>query len=59
MPGITEDMMNQGGMTTNYRQIAKLTNKVAQILEKGEIVKITTPSGTLTSERHRPLPQKG
>jgi leucyl aminopeptidase (aminopeptidase T) len=46
MPGITEDMMSQGGLTANYRQIAKLTNKVARILEKGEIVRITTPSGT-------------
>jgi leucyl aminopeptidase (aminopeptidase T) len=46
MPGITEDMMSIGGLTADYKQIAKLTNKVAQILEKGEKVKITTPSGT-------------
>ena len=46
MPGITEDMMSIGGLTADYKQIAKLTNKVARILEKGETVKITTPSGT-------------
>jgi leucyl aminopeptidase (aminopeptidase T) len=46
MPGITEDMMSVGGLTADYTQIAKITNKVAQILEKSETVKITTPSGT-------------
>lgn len=46
MPGITEDMMSIGGLTADYTQIAKITNKVARILEKGETVKITTPSGT-------------
>jgi len=46
MPGITEDMMSIGGLTADYTQVAKLTNKVARILEKGETVKITTPSGT-------------
>lgn len=46
MPGITEDMMSIGGLTADYKQIAKITNKVARILEKCETVKITTPSGT-------------
>lgn len=46
MPGITEDMMSIGGLTADYKRIAKITNKVARILEKGETVKITTPSGT-------------
>jgi len=57
MPSITEDMMSIGGLTADYMQIAKLTNKVARILEKGKTVKITTPSGTnLTiSIKDRPL----
>lgn len=46
MPSITEDMMSIGGLTADYTQVAKLTNKVARILEKGETMKITTPSGT-------------
>lgn len=46
MPGITEDMMSTGGLTADYRQVAEITDKVARVLEKGEIVKITTPSGT-------------
>jgi len=46
MPGITEDMMSIGGLTANYIELAKLTQKVGEILDKGKNVKITTPSGT-------------
>lgn len=46
MPGITEDMMSVGGLTANYMELAALTLKVGEILDKGKNVKITTPSGT-------------
>ncbi len=62
MPGITEDMMRIGGLTADYTQISKLTNKVARILEKSNIVKITTPSGTnltMSIKNRRPLKDTG
>lgn len=46
MPGITDDMMSLGGLTADYEKVAKLTDKVAAILEKGKKVEVTTPSGT-------------
>jgi len=46
MPGITEDMMRVGGLTADYKQIAALTDKVANILEKAKKVRVATPSGT-------------
>jgi len=46
MPGITEDMMSIGGLTADYHKIAQLTNRVADIIEKGKTVEVSTPSGT-------------
>ena len=46
MPGITEDMMSMGGLTADYHEVERLTNLVSDVLDKGKIVEITTPSGT-------------
>jgi len=46
MPGITEEMMSIGGLTADYNQIAQITSKVAEILERGKTVEVSTPSGT-------------
>lgn len=46
MPGITEDMMSVGGLTADYHEVERLTNLVSDVLDKGKIVEITTPSGT-------------
>jgi leucyl aminopeptidase (aminopeptidase T) len=46
MPGITEDMMSVGGLTADYHEVERLTNLVSDVLDKGKIVKIVTPSGT-------------
>ena len=46
MPGITEDMMSMGGLTADYHDVERLTNLVSDVLDKGKIVEITTPSGT-------------
>jgi leucyl aminopeptidase (aminopeptidase T) len=46
MPGITEEIMSIGGLTADYKDIANRTINVAEILEKGKSVEITTPSGT-------------
>jgi len=46
MPGITEDMMSVGGLTADYYEVERLTNVVSDVLDKGRIVEIITPSGT-------------
>jgi leucyl aminopeptidase (aminopeptidase T) len=46
MPGITEDMMSVGGLTADYHEVERLTNLASDVLDKGRIVEITTPSGT-------------
>jgi len=46
MPGITEDMMSVGGLTADYHEVERLTNLVSDLLDKGNTVEITTPSGT-------------
>lgn len=62
MPGITEDMMSIGGLTTDYGEVEELTNRVATVLEKGKSVEITTPSGTnltMSIEGRPPLKDTG
>jgi leucyl aminopeptidase (aminopeptidase T) len=62
MPGITVDMMSIGGLTADYTKVAKLTNKVAEILEEGDTAKITTPSGanlTMSIKDRPPLRDTG
>jgi len=62
MPGITQDMMQVGGLTADYKQIAALTDKVANILEKAKKVRVTTPSGTdltMSIEERPPLRDTG
>lgn len=46
MPGITEDMMSVGGLTADYHEVERLTNLVSDVLDKGRMIEITTPSGT-------------
>jgi len=59
MPGITEDMMSIGGLTADYHEIAQLTHKVADIIEKGKTVMVSTPSGTnLTMSIEGRAPQR-
>ncbi len=45
LPGITEDIM-QRTLCADYRTIAKLTEKFAQILTAGKTAHVTTPAGT-------------
>ena len=44
-PGITEDVMIRG-LNADYKKISKLSFKVKNILDNGDYVKITSPSGT-------------
>lgn len=45
MPGITEDVMIRC-MRADYHKIARLTERVSDILTAGEVATITTPAGT-------------
>jgi len=44
-PGITKEIMIRG-MNADYKAIAKRSNKLKKILERGRNVKITAPAGT-------------
>jgi len=55
-------MMSVGGLTADYKQIAALTDKLGDILEKAKTVRITTPSGTdlaMSIEDRPPLRDTG
>jgi leucyl aminopeptidase (aminopeptidase T) len=38
--------MSVGGLTADYHEVERLTNLASDVLDKGRIVEITTPSGT-------------
>lgn len=44
-PGITKEIMIRG-MNADYKSIAARSIKLKKILEKGELVRVTSPSGT-------------
>ncbi|MGC8816523.1 MAG: aminopeptidase [Candidatus Hadarchaeum sp.] len=46
MPGITEEMMQQGAMLADYQEVARLTKKVAALLDRASEVEVTTEAGT-------------
>lgn len=45
MPGITEDVMIRT-MRADYHAIARLTEKIAAILDAGQVAHVTTPAGS-------------
>ncbi|MDI6643060.1 MAG: aminopeptidase [Candidatus Hodarchaeaceae archaeon] len=46
MPMITEEMMCRGAMLADYREVSKLTKRVAASLDRASEVEITAPAGT-------------
>lgn len=46
MPGITKEMMRRGAMLADYREVEKITKKVAGILNRGSRVRIMSKAGT-------------
>jgi leucyl aminopeptidase (aminopeptidase T) len=48
MPGITEEMFSEGAMTADYRELAELTVKVADLLTKAETARIENGGKRLT-----------
>jgi len=60
-PGITENVMIRG-INDDYKKIAKLSIKLAMILEKGKKIRVTAPAGTDISfsiERRKAFASKG
>jgi len=46
MPGITEEMMNSGGMTADYHQVNEIAQRLNKRLKKARRVRVVTESGT-------------
>ncbi|MEM4187915.1 MAG: aminopeptidase [Candidatus Hadarchaeum sp.] len=62
MPGITEEMMQRGAMLADYREVARLTNKIAALLDRASEVEVKTEAGTdlrLSIEGRRAHPDTG
>ena len=45
LPGIIEDTMERT-LNADYREIAQRSNKLAEIVNRGKIARVTTPAGT-------------
>jgi leucyl aminopeptidase (aminopeptidase T) len=43
---VTEDMMVSGGITADYHQVKKITEKLARLLTEADVIRLTTPEGT-------------
>jgi len=46
MPMITDEMMCRGAMLADYREVSRLTHRVADLLTEASEVEINTPAGT-------------
>ncbi len=51
MPGITEEMMSTGGMTANFREIAKNMKRIERLLRGTREVKLSSDNGTMLELR--------
>ncbi len=49
----TEEMMVKGGITADYQQVKKVTENLARLLTKADVVRLTTPEGTDFTMRSR------
>lgn len=43
---VTEDMMVSGGITADYQQVKRTTEKLARLLTEADVIRLTTPEGT-------------
>jgi leucyl aminopeptidase (aminopeptidase T) len=62
MPMITEGIMRRGGMLADYKEVSRLTRKIAAYLDKASEVEVDTPAGTELSfsiEGRRAHPDTG
>jgi leucyl aminopeptidase (aminopeptidase T) len=50
---VTEEMMVMGGITADYQQVRRTTEKLAGLLSKADEIRLTTPEGTDLTMRTR------
>ncbi len=50
---MTEEMMVVGGIRADYRQVRRVTEKLAQLLTRADAIRMTTPEGTDITMRTR------
>lgn len=43
---VTEEMMVSGGITADYQQVKRTTEKLARLLTEADVIRLTTPEGT-------------
>ncbi|MCL5808392.1 MAG: aminopeptidase [Deltaproteobacteria bacterium] len=43
---VTEEMMVSGGITADYEQVKRTTEKLARLLTEADVIRLTTPEGT-------------
>ncbi len=43
---VTEEMMVSGGITADYQQVKRITEKLARLLTEADVIRLTTPEGT-------------
>ncbi|HMM22122.1 MAG TPA: aminopeptidase [Selenomonadales bacterium] len=43
---VNEDMMIRGGVTADYQEVKRISEKLAEVINQGEWVHITSPEGT-------------
>jgi aminopeptidase len=46
MPGITEEMMNEGGMTADFKEIRRSILRVARKVRRSKVLKVISQAGT-------------
>ncbi|HSB81586.1 MAG TPA: aminopeptidase [Candidatus Methylomirabilis sp.] len=50
---MTEEMMVNGGIRADYRQVKRITERVARLLTEADVIRMTTPEGTDLTMRSR------
>ncbi len=48
MPGITEDMFSKGALTADYREVAVISDRITELLNQAETVRIEKKGKSLT-----------
>jgi leucyl aminopeptidase (aminopeptidase T) len=59
---VTEEMMVEGGITADYRQVKRVTENLARLLTAADVIRMTTPEGTdftMSSKDRAAISQSG
>jgi leucyl aminopeptidase (aminopeptidase T) len=46
MPAVTSDQMSKGAAIADYREVRRITERIAQIMKRGKKIRVTSPIGT-------------